>query len=106
MNGRHPRYSRVERHEEVERLGTAHLADYQVFGAHAQRFPYQVAQGDFARPLGARGPGLHGDVIPVGQAELENLLAGDHAPGSREFTRERSQQRRLARLGASGHQNG
>ena len=106
MHGRHTGHPRVEGHEEVEGFGASDLSDDQVFGAHTQGFAYEVAQRDLARALGGRRASLHGDVIPVRQAQLEDLLAGDDAPRTRQLPGESAQQRRLARLCAARDEDG
>ena len=79
MHGRHTRNTGVQGDEEIEGLGSSHLADDQVFGAHTQGLAHEITQGNLTRALRARRTSLHRNVVPVSQTQLEDLLAGDDA---------------------------
>ena len=106
MHGCHTRHTRVEGNEEVEGFGAANLTDDQVLGAHTQRFAHEVTQANLSRSLCPGRARLHRNMIPIRQAQLEDLLAGDNPTRTRQLTREGTQQRRLTGLGTAGHEHG
>ena len=57
----------VERDQQVERLGLAHLADDEPIGPHPQRLLDQPAQRDLAGALEARLAALHRDPVGAGE---------------------------------------
>jgi hypothetical protein len=88
----------VERDEQVERLGLAHLADHEPVRAHPQSLLDQAPQGDLAGTLEARLAALHRDPVGARDRQFEGLLNGDDAlvgPCRRE---QRTEQGGLARL--------
>ena len=76
----------VERGEQVDHLGAAHLADDEPVRPHPQRLADQVAQADRARALGVGGPRLEPDDVRVVGAQLAGVL-DEHASGRRGSTR-------------------
>ena len=48
----------VHRLQQVERLGTAHLADDDPLGTHAQAVPHEIAHRDLAGALEIGRPGF------------------------------------------------
>ena len=68
----------VERGQQVERLGPAHLADHDPVGPHAQRVAKQVADRHLAPPLDARRPALEPHHVRLAQAKLGRVLDRDH----------------------------
>ena len=103
MQRRHRRHPAVHRHEEVEGLRLAHLADHQPRRAHAQRLAHQPPQRHLARPLEARIAGLEGDPVRVIEPDLEHLLAADDALGRGHAAQQRVEEGGLARLRSAGH---
>ncbi len=74
-----PGHAGVEREEQVERLGIAHLADDEPVGAHPQRLLHEAAERDLAGALEARLPSLQRDEVGRVDGELERLLDRDDA---------------------------
>ena len=85
----------VEREQQVERLGVAHLADDQPVGPHAQRLLHEPPQRDLAGALEARLPALQRDEVGRVDGELERLLDRDDAVLGRARRDERAEERRL-----------
>ena len=81
----HPGKAGVEGEHQVEALLRPHLPHDDPGRAHAQALLNQVAQPDLSGALEAGLTGLEGHVVGVGEAQLVDLLGGDHAltPGDR-----------------------
>ena len=88
----------VEREQQVERLGVAHLADDEPIGPHAQRLLHEPAERDLAGALEARLPALQRDEVGRVDRELERLLDRDDAVIGRARGDQRAEQRRLSRV--------
>ena len=54
MYGCGPRDAGIQREQEIERLGVAHLADDESVGPHPQRFAHEPAQAHLTGALKAR----------------------------------------------------
>jgi hypothetical protein len=65
--------------QQVEGLRSAHLADDDPLGTHAQAVLDQVAHGDLALALEVRRPGLEAHDVRLLQLQLGGVLAGDDA---------------------------
>ena len=86
----------VQREQQIERLGVAHLADDEPVGPHAQRLLDETAQRDLAGALETRLPALQRDEVGRADGELERLLDRDDAVLGRARGDQRAQERRLA----------
>ena len=91
----------VERDEQVEALGLAHLADDDARGPHPQGLLDQPTQRDLAGALERGLPALHRGDVAVRDAQLEDLLAGDDPLAGRDGRGQAVQQGRLAGLGTA-----
>ena len=87
----------VERLQHVERFPTAHLADDQPVGPHAQRGPHEFPHRHRAHPFGVRGPRFQSDDMGLRQGQLRRLFDGDDALARVDRLGQRVAQRRLAR---------
>ncbi len=105
VDGAHPGQPGVERDEQVEALGLAHLADHDAGRPHPQRLLDQPAQRHLAGALEAGLPALHARHVAQRDPQLEHLLAGDHPLARGNGRRQAVEHRRLAGLGAAGHQD-
>ena len=94
--------ARVHGLKEVEGLRSAHLADDDALGPHAQAVAHEVAHGDLALSLEVRRAGLQAHHMRLLQLQLGRILAGDDAFVVVDVAREAVQQRRLARARAAG----
>ena len=70
---------RVERGQQIEGLGPAHLADHDPVRAHPERVPQEVADRHLSPALDARRAALEPDHVRLAQAELGRVLDRDHA---------------------------
>ena len=98
VDRRRARHAGVERQQQVERLGVAHLADDEAVGAHAQRFFDEPPQRHLAGAFEAGLSSLQRHEVGRGDGELERLLHRHDAMLRRARRDERAQQRRLARV--------
>ena len=94
----------VERGQQLDDLGAAHLADDEPVGPHPQRLADQGAQGDLAGALDVGRAGLEADHVRVVGAELAGVLDQDQPLGRRRPAKQGVQQRGLARAGAAADQ--
>ena len=101
MERAHGRQPGIHGDEQIQGLGLADLSDEQAVRTHAQRLLDQTAQADLAHALQVRGPGLHGDAVPVAHGELEDLLARDHALAGGNGPGQRADHGGLAGLGGA-----
>src|SRR5574340_550207 len=79
QGGQRPVMTGVHGLEHVERFAAAHLTDDDAVGAHTQRVPHQVANGNAAMPIDVGGLGLHADDVILLQFEFGCVLDGDDA---------------------------
>ena len=86
----------VERGQQVERLGPAHLADHDPVRAHPQRVAQQVADRHLPPALDARRPALEPDHVRLLKAELGGVLDRHDPLAGGDEARDRVEQRRLA----------
>ena len=92
----------VHRLQQVERLGSAHFADDDAFGPHAQAVLDQVAHGDLAFAFEVGRAGFQAHHVRLLQLQFGRVLAGDDALVVVDEVREAVEQRGLARAGAAG----
>jgi hypothetical protein len=90
--------------QQVERLGSAHLAHDDAFRTHTQAVLDQVAHGDLAFALEVGRPGFQPDRVRLLQLQLGGVLAGDDAFVIIDELGEAVEQRGLAGAGAAGDQ--
>src|SRR5690606_28785190 len=88
--------------QQVERLRSAHLADDDPLGTHAQAVAHQVAHGDLALALKVGRPGLQPDDVRLLQLQFGRVLAGDDALVELDGAGQAVEQGRLAGAGAAG----
>jgi hypothetical protein len=69
----------IHRLQEVERLGSAHLADDDALGPHAQAVAHEVAHGDLALALEVGRARLQAHHVRLLQLQFSRVLAGDDA---------------------------
>jgi hypothetical protein len=69
----------VHRLQKVEDLGSAHLADDDALGTHAQAVLDEVAHGDLALALEVRRAGFETHHVRLLELEFGRVLAGDDA---------------------------
>ena len=96
----------VERGQQVDHLGAAHLADHQPVGPHPQRLPDQGAQVDRAGALDVGGPALERDDVRMVGAQLGGVLDEDEPLGRIDQGEQGREQRGLAAAGAAADQEG
>src|SRR3974377_2476885 len=65
--------------QHFERLGPAHLADYNAFWAHAQAVAHQVAHGDLTFAFEVGRPRLQAHYVRLLQLQFGGVFAGDNA---------------------------
>ena len=94
----------AQRHEQVERLRPAHLADDQPVRAHPQRVAHEPADRDLAAALQVRRPRLEPHHVRQREPQLGRVLDRHHALGGIDERGERAERRRLARAGAAADQ--
>ena len=87
--------------QQVEGFRSAHLADDDPLGPHAQAVPHQVAHGDLAFALEIRRPRFEPDGVRLLQLQLGGVLAGDDALVVVDVAGEAVEQRGLAGAGAA-----
>ena len=95
----------VHRLQQVERFGSAHLADDDPLGAHAQAVLDQIAHGDLALALEIGRAGFEAHHVRLLQLQLGGVLAGDDALVGVDEAGQAVEQRGLARAGAAGDQH-
>ena len=105
VDGGGPWNAGVQRQEEVQRLGVAHLAHDEAVGPHAQRLLDEPAQRHLAGAFEARLPPLERDEVRSVDGELEGLLDGDDPVIRRAGGDERAQQGGLAGMRRAGDQD-
>ena len=91
----------VHRLQQVERLGSAHLADDDALRPHAQTVANQVAHRDRALALDVRRPRFQPHHMRLLELKLGRVLAGDDALVVVDELRQAVEQRRLARARAA-----
>jgi hypothetical protein len=64
--------------QQVERLGTAHLADDDPFRTHPQAVLHQIAHGDPAAAFEIGRPSLQAHHVRLLQLQFGGVFAGDH----------------------------
>src|SRR5262249_16340394 len=89
--------------QQVERFGSAHLADDDPLRPHTQTIPDQVAHRDLAFALEVRRPGFQPHRVWLLQLQLSRALAGDDAFVVGEGAGETVEQRSLAGAGTAGY---
>ena len=92
----------IHRLQQVERLGSAHLADDDALGPHAQAVAHKIAHRDLALALEVRRPRFEPDRVRLLQLQFGRVLAGDDALVVVDVAGEAIEQRGLARAGAAG----
>ena len=90
--------------QQVERLGSAHLADDDALRPHAQAVAHQVAHGDLAFAFEVGRPRLQPHHVRLLQLQLGRVLAGDDALVVVDVAGQAVEQRGLAGAGAAGDQ--
>ena len=95
----------VHRLQQVEGLRSAHLADDDALGTHAQAVPDEVAHGDLALALEVGRARLEAHDVRLLELKLGRVLAGDDALVVLDVAGEAVEQRRLARAGAAGDED-
>ena len=88
--------------QQVERLGSAHLADDDAFRPHAQAVLDQVAHGDLAFALEVGRARFEPDRVRLLQLQFGRVLAGDDALVVVDELGQAVEQRGLAGAGAAG----
>ena len=88
--------------QQVERLGSAHLADDDALGPHAQAVAHEVAHGDLALAFEVGRPRFQPHHVRLLQLQFGGVLAGDDALVVVDVAGQAIEQRRLARAGAAG----
>ena len=91
--------------QQVEGFRSAHFADDDAFGAHAQAVAHQIAHGDLALAFQIGRPRFQPHHVRLLQLQFGGVFAGDDAFF---FVDERGQaveQRGLARAGAARDQH-
>ena len=91
--------------QQVERLGSAHFAHDDAFGAHTQAVPDQVAHGDHALAFQVGRAGFQPHHMRLLQLEFGGVLAGDDAFFGVDIGGHAIEQRGLARTGTAGNQD-
>ena len=94
----------VHRLQQVERLGSAHFADDDALGPHAQAVLDQVAHGDLAFAFEVGRPGFQAHHMRLLQLQLGGVFAGDDALVVVDVVGQAVEQRGLARAGAAGNE--
>ena len=97
--------ARVERHEQIERFATAHLADHDPVRAHAQGAPQQIPDAHQAPTFDVCGAALEAHDVRLAQAKLRCVLDRDHPLRLIDERGEGVEQRRLARAGPATDQD-
>ena len=87
---------------EIERLGSAHLADDDALGAHAQAVLDEVAHGHRTRPSRLGGRVSRRTTCGLLQLKLGRVLAGDDPLVVLDVVGQAVEQRRLAGAGTAG----
>ena len=95
----------VHRLQQVERLRSAHLADDDALGTHAQAVLDQIAHGDLALALDIGRARLETHDVRLLELQFGRVLAGDDALVVLDVAGQAVEQRRLARAGAAGDQH-
>ena len=91
--------------KQVERLGSAHLADDDAFGTHTQTVPDEIAHGDLALALEIGRARFQAHHVRLLQLKFGRVFAGDDALFGVDIGGETVQKRRLARTGTAGNQD-
>ena len=97
--------ARVHGLQQVERLRSAHLADDDALGPHAQAVLDEIAHGDLAFAFEVGRARLETHDVRLLQLQLGGVLAGDDALVVVDRAGQAIEQRRLARAGAAGDQH-
>ena len=95
----------VHRLQQVEGFRSAHLANDDPLGPHAQTIAHQVTHRDLALAFEVRRPRLQTDHVRLLQLQFRRIFAGDDALIIIDVTGQTVQQRGFARAGASRDQN-
>ena len=90
--------------QQVEGLRSAHLADDDAFGPHAQAVAHQVAHGDLAFAFEVGRPRFQAHHVRLLQLQFGGVLAGDDALVVVDELGQAVEQRGLAGAGAAGDQ--
>jgi hypothetical protein len=90
--------------QQVERLGSAHLADDDPLRPHTKAVAHEVAHGHLAFALEVGRARLQAHHMRLLQLELGRVLAGDDALVVIDVAGDAVEQRGLARAGAAGDQ--
>jgi hypothetical protein len=96
----------VESSEQVHYLGATDLAHHQAVGAHSQRLPDEVAQGDFPRTFDVGWASFQPDHMWMVGIELARVLDQDKTFGGIGQRQQGIEKGRLARAGATADQEG
>ena len=89
--------------KQIEGFGSAHFADDDAFGPHAQAVLDQVAHRDLAYAFEIRGARLKAHDMGLLELELGRVLAGDDSLIHVDIVRQAVQEGRLARASAAGN---
>ena len=95
----------VHRLQQVEGLRSAHLADDDPLGPHAQAVLDEIAHGDLALALDVGRARLEAHDMRLLQLQLGGVLAGDDALVVLDVAGQAVEQRRLAGAGAAGDED-
>ena len=98
------RMAGAQRHEQVQRLRPAHLADDQPVRAHPQRVAHEPPDRDLAAALQVRRPRLEPHDVRQRQPQLGRILDRHHPLGGIDERGQRTERRRLPRAGATADQ--
>ncbi len=91
--------------EHVEGLATAHLADDDAIGPHAQGVAHEIADRDLAASFEVLRASLEPDHVAALQAELDGVFDGDDALAERNEVRQQVEQRRLTGARTAGDED-
>src|SRR5499426_4489021 len=94
----------VHRLQQVERLGSAYLADDDALGPHTQTVAHEITHGHLAFAFQVGRPGLQAHHVRLLQLQLGGVFAGDDALVVIDVAGEAVEQRGLARTGTAGNQ--
>ena len=93
----------VQRSQQVDAFGAAHLADDQPIRTHSQRVPNQGPQLDRAGTLDVGRSGLEPHHVRMVRPQFAGVLDDHDALARINATEHRRQHRGLAATGAAGH---
>ena len=95
--------ARVHGLQQVERFGSAHLADDDAVGTHTQAVLDEIAHGDLALAFEVRRARLQAHHVRLLQLQLGGILAGDDALVRLDIGGQAIEQGRLTGTRAAGN---